>query len=115
MNNEFFKKEDVIYSYTDDMAVNDGTIHKLGNSPHRVTNSLLESIKRKYGLDDNNAYQFILNEVLPLVPYAFKKYNEGSILKSNFNFKVGNFKHSEIIWFIPNENNGITAMRPEDY
>lgn len=87
-------------------------------TPHRVTNSLLEAIKRKYNYEDNEAYQFILNEMLILVPYAIKTYNAGGIFKTNFKFKVGNFKHSEhseIIWFIPNENNGVTVMRPEDY
>ena len=105
----------IIYSYTDEQATSDGIIHKLGNSPHRITNNLFVAIQEKYKMDVNETYNFVLAEILPLVPYAVKEYDKGGILKSDFNFKGGKFKHSKIIWFIPNENNGITAMKPEDY
>ena len=115
MSKEIFSKDDIISVYDDQQAVSDGVIHKLGNSNHRITNNLFVALQKKYNYDTSETYNFVLNEILPLVPYAIKTYNHGGILKSNFKFKVGNFKHSEIIWFIPNENNGITAMRPEDY
>jgi len=114
--------DDLIYSYTDQQAIEDGIIHpfftKEGKaiSGHRVTNNALESIKKKYNKNDGEALEFIFCELLPLIPYAFKKYNKDQdILTTNFKFKVGNFKHSEILWFIPNENKGITVMLPSDY
>lgn len=108
-------KDNIIYSYTDQQAVNDGVIHKLGFI-HRVTNNALVEIKNKYSYDDYyETLKFIHAELIPLITLAFKTYNKGSILKTNYNFKVGNFKHTQILWFIPNEQNGITIMKPEDY
>jgi len=116
MNDEIFSKEDLIFSYTDEQAISDGTIHRLGiDTPHRVTNNLFVAIQKKHGTNIEDTLNFILSEVLILLPYAEKTYSEGGILKTDFRFKVGNFKHSEIIWFIVNENRGITVMKPEDY
>lgn len=115
MTKEIFTNEDIISSYTDQEAVSDGTIHILAQSNNRVTNSALMAIKRKYNYSYGQTLDFINNELLPISQYAFKIFNQGGILKTNFRFKVGNFRHSEILWFIPNENNGLTVMRPEDY
>jgi len=116
MNNEIFKEDDLIFSYTDEQAISDGTIHRLGiDTPHRVTNNLFVAIQKKNESSIEDTLNLILNEVLILLPYAEKTFNEGGILKTDFRFKVGNFKHSEIIWFIVNENRGITVMKPEDY
>ena len=107
--------ENVIFSYTAAQAVEDGVLAKLGKSNHLVTNNLLCAMQKKHSMELGETLNFVLCELLPLVPYAFKAYEQGGILKTNYKFKVGNFKHSEIIWMIPNEIGGLTLMKPEDY
>ncbi len=108
--------ENVIFSYTAAQAVEDGVLAKLGKSNHLVTNNLLVAMQKKHSMELGECLNFILCELLPLVPYAFNEYNNrNGILKTNYKFKVGNFKHSEIIWMIPNELGGLTLMKPEDY
>jgi len=111
-----FTEKDLIYSYTDKQAIQDGFIHALSPT-NRITNNAYTELTRKYPNYKTNQelLDFIQFELNILVPYAFKRYNRGSMLKSDYNFKVGNFKHSQILWFIPNENKGITIMKPEDY
>ena len=113
-------KENIIYEYTDKQAIDDGVIHRFfvnGKEipQHRITNNALEAIKEKYNKDDGQALEFVFYELMPLIPYAFKMYVHGDLLATDYNFKVGKFRHSQIIWFIPNENKGITVMKPEDY
>ena len=110
-----FSEADVIFSYTAQDALNDGVLARLGKSNHLVTNNLLVDMQKKHSMELGETLNFILCEVLPLITYAFRAYEQGGILKTNYKFKVGNFKHSEIIWMIPNEIGGLTLMKPEDY
>ena len=105
----------VISTYTADQAIEDGVLVKLGKSNHLVTNNLLIDLQKKHSMELGECLNFILCEILPIVAYAFKVDEQGRILKTNYKFKVGNFKHSEIIWMIPNEIGGLTLMKPEDY
>jgi len=111
-----FEDKDVIFSYTDDQAVNDGVLHRL-NDLDRITNQAFNDLRIKYPQYETNQdlIDFINFEASILKPFAIKLYNKGGILKSDFNFKVGNFKHTQILWFLPNENKGITVMKPDDY
>jgi len=111
-----FEDKDVIYSYTDQQAVNDGFIHRL-NETDRITDNAFMDLNKKYDHYETNKelLDFISFELRILKPYAIKKYNQGGILKTNYDFKVGNYKHSQILWFMPNENKGITVMKPSDY
>ncbi len=107
---------EVIFSYTALDALNDGTFARLGKSNHLITNNLLVAMQKKHNQELGECLNFVLCELLPLVPYAFNEYNnKNGILKTNYKFKVGNYKHSEIIWMIPNELGGLTLMKPEDY
>jgi len=111
-----YEDPDIIYSYTDQQAINDGLLIPLSDK-NRITNNAFTQLHTKYPNYETNKelLDFIQFELNILMPYAFKRYNRGSMLKSDYNFKVGNFKHSQILWFIPNENKGITIMKPEDY
>jgi len=111
-----FEEKDLIYSYTDQQAINDGVIIPL-NDKNRITNNAFTALNKKYDHYETNKelLDFIQFELNILVPYAHKKYNRLGILQTDYNFKVGNFKHSQRLWFIPNENKGITIMKPEDY
>ena len=72
-------------------------------------------MQKKHSMEIEDALRFVLCELLPITPYAFKMYENGGILKSNYLFRVGNYKHSQIIWYIPNELGGLTLMMPGDY
>jgi len=111
-----YEDPDIIYSYTDQQAISDGFIHALSDK-NRITNNAYVELTKKYDHYETNKelLDFIQFELNILFPYAVKKYNQGGILKTNFDFKVGNYKHSQILWLIPNENKGITIMKPEDY
>lgn len=109
------EKWEVISSYTAQDAIRDGVLSPLGKSNHLITTNLLVELKEKHSMQTEEALRFALCELLPLVSYAFKTYENGRILKSNYKFKVGNYKHSEIIWYMPNELGGITMMMPGDY
>jgi len=110
-----FTKDDIIFEYGINQAISDGIIHRLGNSNHAITDNLFCELQKEYNNSLNENMNFVLCELLPLISYAFKTYEKGGILKTNFKFKVGNYKHSKIIWFIPNEIGGLTLMKPEDY
>jgi len=111
-----FEDKDVIYSYTDQQAINDGVLIPLSDL-NRLTNQAYIDLNKKYPNYSTNKefLDFINFELNILLPYAVKKYNQGGILKTDFNFKVGEFKHTQILWFLPNENKGITIMKPSDY
>lgn len=107
---------EIISTYTADQALEDGIFARLGKSNHLITNSLLCAMQKKHNMELGECLNFVLCETLPLVAYAFNEYNnKNGILKTNYKFKVGKFKHSEIIWMIPNELGGLTLMKPEDY
>lgn len=115
VGDQIFTEADIIFKYTAQDALNDGIFAKLGKSNHLVTSNLLHALQKKHSMELDQALSFILNETLCLVAYAFKADQQGEIFKTNYMFKVGNFKHSEIIWMMPNELGGLTLMKPEDY
>lgn len=115
-----FDEAEIISEYTDNEAIEDGCILPLlGN--HRITRNAYEELKSHYqdkGYSDYKNNEFILffgNEVLVLSGFAIRNFNNGGILKTDYNFKVGNYKHSKVLWLIPNELGGVTLMKPEDY
>ena len=115
MSEPTFKETDIISTYTVDQAVSDGFIHKLGNSKHRVTDNLFCTLQKENNSDIGQTLNHILCELIPIQDLGFKMYNAGDIMKNNYKFKVGNFKPSKVIWYIPNELGGLTVMKPEDY
>jgi hypothetical protein len=51
-----------------------------------------------------------------LVKEAVKEYENGGILKTNYDFKAKKDPPpGETLWYVPNENSGMTIMKPEDY
>ena len=142
MESPLFSQEDLIYSYTEEEAQEDGFLIQLFSGNNLITNAAFQELKeyykkqyseysRIYRESDaqclrtyNKQYSeysnfdflsFFHNEILILEPFAKKEYAKGGILSTNFKFKVGKFKHSQILWFIPNEKGGITVMLPGDY
>ena len=115
VGDQVFNESDIIFKYTAQDALNDGVFARLGKSNHLVTSNLLNALQKKHSMELDQALSFILNETLCLVAYAFKADQQNEIFKTNYMFKVGNFKHSEIIWMMPNELGGLTLMKPEDY
>ena len=121
---EFFGEP--IYSYGDEQAVEDGVLVPFKandrDTGHRITSSANEALKdhcSKKGYEDYGDPQFLqffFCELLPLVKEAVKEYEKGGILKTNYDFKVKEDPPpSETLWYVPNENCGITIMKPEDY
>ncbi len=116
---------DVIDSYGDDEAVDDGVLVALmsprGDTRHRITSnawhSLVEHYRQKGYEDysDEEFKRFFLAELLPLASFAVQAWKEGELLKTNYDFSVIHTKQSETLWFIPNEIGGVTIMKPEDY
>lgn len=115
VENQIFTEADIIFKYTAQDALNDGIFARLGKSNHLITNNLLSAMQKKHSMELGECLNFVLCETLPLIAYAFKADQQGGIFKTNYMFKVGNFKHSEIIWMMPNELGGLTLMKPEDY
>ena len=121
---------ETIYEYADKQAVEDGVIMPfimktntgLKEIPSdRITanafNSLVEHYKGKGYAEYSEVdfLSFFFNEMLILKSFAVQKYAKGGLMKTDFNFKVGDFKHSKVLWLMPNENKGITIMLPSDY
>ena len=120
---------EIISSYTDGEAIEDGVLmsFKVKTSEgikvipnHRITANAFNALKEYHGkrypeYDDVDFLGFFFNEILTLRQYAIDAWENGGILKTDFRFKVGNFNHSKILWFLPNENGGVTVMLPEDY
>lgn len=116
---------EVISVYSDDDALDDGVLIRLptntSNSPHRIAVGAfaeLSDYHRRRGYEryaDEDFKRFYFNELMPLTGYAQKRWAEEKILKTNYDFRVGDWKGSRVIWYIPNEVGGITMMRPADY
>lgn len=116
---------ETIYTYTDEQAVDDGYLVKQNINGkditgHRITRSAYEELKAHYAsqyleYDDAQFISFFSNEAFVLASYAVKKWADGGILKTDFNFRVGEYDHSKILWYVPNELGGVTVMKPEDY
>lgn len=115
-----------IYTYGDGQVVEDGAlvpfVTNSGDTGHRVTRNALETIRRHYkeqgrsegGYSEPEFARFVFSELMPLVPDAIKVYDRGGILKTTYEFKVTN-REEGVLWYMPNENGGLTIMKPEDY
>jgi hypothetical protein len=116
---------EVVSSYTDEQAVEDGTlvpfVARGKDTGHRITSNAYRELKGYYlghgyeGYGEAEFYRFFFAELLPLVPAARLKYRQGEILTTNYDFRVSHRKHERVLWYIPNERGGITIMKPEDY
>lgn len=117
---------EVIFEYTDAQAIEDGIlIPYVANGKdtrHRITSNAYESLKQHYApqypeYKETDFYRFFFCELLPLVPEAFRQWNHGEVLTTNYSFRVE--KHdpqkNEQLWHLPNEVGGVTTMKPEDY
>ncbi len=115
---------DVVFSYSDGQAIEDGVLIPFltasGDTRHRVTRNAWGELVRHYrhkgyeDYDDGQFGRFFCAEMLPLVPFAKREYEQGGILKTNYDFRVVK-KGDEVLWYLPNETGGITMMKPEDY
>jgi len=119
---ELFSEADVVFRYTDEQAIEDGVLIPFiaggRDTGHRITGNLYHDLKahyKEYNYDDPEYLKFFLNELLPLVPYAIKEWDQKNMLQSNYDFKVGEQGDGEKIWYVPNEKHGVTMMHPEDY
>lgn len=121
---EFFGEP--IYSYGDEQAVEDGVLVPFRandrDTGHRITSNAYEALKDHYSkkgyedYDDPQFLQFFFCELLPLVKETVKEYEKGGILKTNYDFKVKKDPpRGKTLWYVPNERNGVTIMKPEDY
>jgi hypothetical protein len=115
---------DPIFTYTDNQAVEDSVlvpfVTKRGDTGHRITRTAWDALREYYRERAEGRYadpefaRFLLSEMLPLIPEAVRTYKEGGILKTTYDFQVTK-NRGRVFWFIPNEQNGVTLMRPEDY
>lgn len=114
---------EVIHQYTDLDAIRDGLIVPFvvngKDTGHRITTNAVTELMEHYGKEGSEEGEgfiaFILCELLPLVPFAVRKWESGGILETDFDFRVGKSGGRNRLWFIPNERGGITVMKPEDY
>ncbi len=119
---ELFSEADLVFSYTDEQAVDDGVLIPFivggRDTGHRITTNLDHDLKehhKGYNYEDAEYLAFFFNELLPLVPYAVREWEKKGILKSDYDFRVGETQGEKVIWYVPNEANGVTMMRPDDY
>ena len=87
---------------------------------HRITSNAFARLSTYYkekGLEyeDDRLAGFIFAELLPLATHAYDTWKQGDILKTDYSFRVGRYEHDKILWYVPNERNGITIMTPDDY
>ena len=117
---------EVIFSYTDADAIADGVLIPFlsagKDTGHRITNNAYTELKEHYApqypeYKDADFYKFFFNELLPLVPEAFRVYKADEILTTDFDFKVRKYDpaKSQQLWYVPNEVGGVTEMLPSDY
>jgi hypothetical protein len=124
------KKDDFwgepIYSYGDSQAVDDGVlipfVTNSGDTGHGITRNAFEELKDHYRQKGCAEYseldfaRFLFSELFPLVPFAVKEYHAGGIPRSDYDFRVNKTTpEGQTPWFLPNERNGITIMKQEDY
>jgi hypothetical protein len=113
-----------ISQYTDDHAVEDGTlvpfIERGKDTLHRVTRTAWEEMiayHRTHNYpeySDAELYRFFYAELQPLVSAAHHGWNHADILKTDYTFDTRQSKDG-VLWYVPNERGGITIMLPEDY
>lgn len=118
---------EAVFTYTDRDAIEDGVLLPFvingRDTGHRITTAAYEELKAHYRergyahYTEIKFYNFFLAELLPLVSFAVREYEKSGILTTDYDFQVRQFVAGEPkqLWHIPNEVNGITAMRPDDY
>lgn len=124
---DLFKDADVVFSYTDGQAIEDGVLVPFltptgRDTHHRITSNAFVELNEHYRpaypqYSEADFMRFYFTELLPLVPEAIRIYEKnigGGILKTNYDFKVTD-RSGDVLWYIPNEIGGITMMKPEDY
>jgi hypothetical protein len=110
----------VIFSYTDEQAVEDGVLIPLRtpagrDTGHRITASAFDEMKDylKGSEDDDTVATYVLRELLPLVPMAYRRDREqNEFLAIGYDFRV---RSDGPLWLVPNERGGATLMKREDY
>ena len=115
----------LVFRYTDAEAVADGVLipfrTRRGDTGHRITSNAyaeLTDYHRQYGCadyDDAAFLRFFFAELLPLVPAAHETYRHAGILRTDYRFAVIDALQEETLWYLPNENGGVTMMLPSDY
>jgi hypothetical protein len=118
---------DVVFSYTDDQAVDDGVLKRFltpqgRDTHHRITVNAYEQLTEHHrpsypDYTETDFMRFYLAELLSLVPEAVRVYERnigGGILKTDFDFRVTKAS-GDVLWYVPNEVGGVTMMKPEDY
>ena len=117
---------DVIFSYTDEQAVDDGVLKQFlageRDTRHRITGNAYHELTDHYRpsypkYTEQDFMRFYLTELLSLVPEAIRVYEKnigGGILKTTYDFRVTQ-QDRYVLWYVPNEIGGITMMKPEDY
>ena len=113
-----------IYSYTDADAIADGVliplIREKRDTGHRITRTAFDTLSEYYlnhgysSYREPDFYRFFFAELLPLVTAARSEYRRGGILMTNYDFKVIR-QGDDVLWYLPNENDGLTMMLPTDY
>lgn len=117
---------EVIFEYTDAQAIEDGVLIPYvvngRDTRHRITSNAYETLRRHYApsypeYKEADFYRFFFNDLLPLVPEAFKQWNRGEVLTTNYDFRVERYdtEKDDQLWHMPNEVGGVTTMKPEDY
>jgi hypothetical protein len=86
---------------------------------HRITSNAydtpVEHHRPAYPKHGDAEFQrFFLNELLTLAPVARRRYEAGVLLKVDYDFGVIERK-DDVLWIVPNELDGITAVKPEGY
>ena len=90
-------------------AVSLGLWHNFGHdTPHEMKQAMCRA-----AFDHGITHFDLANNYGPPPGRAEEAF--GDILKTDFNFRVGDYKHSNVLWYLPNERRGITMMKPEDY
>ena len=118
---------DVVFSYTDEQAIDDGVLNPFltpqsRDTRHRITanayHELTEHHRPVYpNYTEQDFMRFYLAELLPLAPEAFRVYEKnigGGILKTDDDFQITN-QERDVVWYVPNDVGGVTMMKPEDY
>lgn len=114
---------ETIFSYTDEQAVDDGMLVPFctsrGDTGHRITRNAYATLREHHrngypAYSDAEFLRFFFAELLPLIPTARTVYGRRGILKTTYDFRVVE-QQDQVLWYLPNENDGVTIMLPEDY
>src|SRR5207253_10922422 len=112
-----FEDADIVFSYTDREAVEDGILQPFivneRDTRHRITanayHELNEHHRPAYPKYDEAAFmRFYLAELLPLLPAAFESDRHGRYLTTDFDFRVVDYRgeRDAQLWYLPNEVGG---------